>query len=51
MRSKARGKAFVLLFSSAKQLVDNFPGRFPYLEYDVKEIERLGLAPKVDNRA
>ena len=34
-KAKMRGKAFVLLFQSAKQLVDNYPDRFPYLEYDV----------------
>ena|SRR3990167_10933412 len=48
VRARARGKAFVLLYSSAKQLVDSHPGQFPYLEYDVKEIEKLKLAPPVN---
>lgn len=49
-RAKQRGTAFVRLFQSAKQLVDGQPGRFPYLEFDVKEIERLGLAPTVEKK-
>ena len=49
-RARQRGVAFVRLFQSAKQLVDNFPGRYPYLEFDVKEIERLGLAPTVEKK-
>lgn len=48
--AKQRGIAFVRLFSAAKQLVDGNPGRFPYLEYDVRYIERNGLAPKPDKR-
>ncbi len=47
-RAKARGLAFVNLFASAKQLVDNHPKRFPYLEYWVREIEANNLAPKVE---
>ena len=46
-RSSMRELMFVRLFASAKQLIDNHPRRFPYLEYDVLEIERLGLAPKL----
>ncbi len=49
-RAQLRGKKFVELFQAAKQLVDNFPGRFPYLEYDVREIELHNLAPKVENK-
>ena len=46
-RAKQRGLLFVQLFAAAKQLVDNHPKRFPYLGYNVREIERLGLAPKL----
>ena len=49
-RAEQRGLAFVRLFQSAKQLVDGRPGRFPYLEFDVKEIERLRLAPTVEKK-
>jgi len=49
-RAKARGLAFVSLYAAAKQLVDNFPKRFPYLEYSVKEIERQELAPKLEQK-
>lgn len=45
--AKERGRLFVQLFAAAKQLVDNHPKRFPYLEFNVKEIEAKGLAPKL----
>ncbi len=44
-RAKLRGKSFVFLFAAAKQLVDNHPKRFPYLEQAVREIESNELAP------
>ena len=47
-KSRARGEAFVCLFAAAKQLVDNHPKRFPYLEYWVKDIEKKDLAPKLE---
>lgn len=48
-RAKQRGEAFVNLYAAAKQLVDNYPKRFPYLEYDVRQIEEKGLVPPLDN--
>jgi len=47
-RAKARGLAFVNLYAAAKQLVDNFPKRFPYLEQSVKDIEAKELAPPLE---
>ena len=49
-RAKERGRLFVQLFAAAKQLVDNYPKRFPYLEYNVKDIEKQGLAPRLDQK-
>lgn len=46
--AKLRGKLFVHLFAAAKQLVDNHPKRFPYLEQAVKEIEENKLAPPLE---
>lgn len=48
-RGKKRGIAFVSLFAAAKQLVDNHPKRFPYLEYAVRGIEKDNLAPPLEN--
>lgn len=48
-RARQMGLSFVSLYAAAKQLVDNYPKRFPYLEYNVKQIELLNLAPKLDN--
>lgn len=49
-RAKDRGRCFVNLYASAKQLTTNYPKRFPYLEQDIKEIERLGLVPAIDRQ-
>lgn len=46
-RAKQCDLLFVQLFAAAKQLADNFPNRFPYLEHNVREIERLDLVPKL----
>ena len=46
--SRNRGLAFVSLFAASKQLVDNFPKRYPYLEYWVRWTEKEGLAPKLE---
>ena len=48
MRARQRGQLFVQLYAAAKQLTDNYPKRFPYLEYNIKEIELLKLVPKID---
>ena len=50
LRSKQRGLAFVNLYAAAKQLADNYPKRFSYLEYQVRLIENEGLAPKLEER-
>lgn len=50
VRADRRGLAFVSLFAAAKQLVDNHPKRFPYLEYNVRLIERDGLAPPLERK-
>ena len=50
VRAKKRGLAFVNLYAAAKQLADNYPKRFPYLEYQVRLIENEGLAPKLEER-
>ena len=48
-RAKQRGECFVGLFAAAKQLTDNFPKRFPYLQHQVDQIEQLNLAPKLED--
>lgn len=49
-RAKQRGEAFVSLYAASKQLVDNYPKRYPYLQYWVEQIEQLNLAPKLDTK-
>lgn len=44
-RAKLRGRLFVLLYAAAKQLTDNHPKHFPYLEATVLEIEKASLVP------
>lgn len=47
VKAKKRGAAFVNLFVAAKQLVDAYPKRFPYLEQRVRGIEEDKLAPQI----
>jgi hypothetical protein len=48
-RARMRALVFFRLFLSAKQIVDKNPGRFPYLEYDVNQLEthKLVTPPEV----
>jgi hypothetical protein len=48
LRGELRGRSYCRLYAAAKQLVDNHPKRFPYLEQEVKHIEALELAPPLE---
>ena len=50
-RALNRGKAFVHLYAASRELVNEYPDRYPYLQYWVDQIRQLNLAPKVKEDA